>query len=111
MSGISIGTNIRAALLDSEAVTAITSDAYPVARDTARLPYIVYTLTGLDESKYKEGHYDIVTVDLDCYGVDYDSAIALAGPPATPSRVQAITACGAATYPTCAPGRPATRIM
>ena len=78
MSGISIGTNIRTALLDSEAVTAITCDAYPVARDTARLPYIVYTLTGLDESKYKEGHYDIVTVDLDCYGVDYDSAVALA---------------------------------
>lgn len=87
MSAISAGKLVRGALIASEGVKSLlgivddptnTRKIYPLMTTEAKLPYIVYSVTNLVETRVKGGGYDTATVELDCYATTYDTAADIA---------------------------------
>lgn len=77
-TSLSAGQLIRAILLKSEDVTAITENVFPVYRKRADLPYILYGRRTLDPTQTKSKAADTVEIEIDCYTEDYDQGIELA---------------------------------
>lgn len=79
VSSISVGSIIRDVLVNSEDVTAITENIFPVATDTAELPYIFYRVGNVthDPSKDMAGA-DTVQVEVTCCADSYAGCVDLA---------------------------------
>lgn len=79
-TSLSVGADIREMLLRDDDVTTITKLVYPVFREAATLPYIVYRREALEPKTTKTGYRaaDTVTMYIECYAKDYAQSIALA---------------------------------
>lgn len=78
-TSLSAGDLVRSVLLEDEAVTAITRKIFPLATDTAVLPYVLYRRTALDAVPTKAGESsDTVRLEIVCYAADYDQSLRLA---------------------------------
>lgn len=78
-TSISAGEIIRKVLLDDHRVSAITKKVYPVVTDEAKLPYIVYRRTQLEQNPIKVGRgADTVGIEVVCYADGYGPSIELA---------------------------------
>lgn len=78
-SSLSAGEIIRAVLTADPEVSARAKNVYPVVKDTAELPYIVYRRTQLEQGtvKGKRGN-DTVTIEVLCYTEGYTEGVELA---------------------------------
>lgn len=79
-TSLSAGSIIRGALLEDEAVSAITRNVFPVVVDNARLPYIAYRRVSFEQKAQKTGlkWADTVEVEVVCYAASYEESIRLA---------------------------------
>lgn len=77
-TSLSAGQLIRAILLQSESVTAITKSVFPVYRKRADLPYLLYGRRSLDPTQTKNKPADTVEIEVDCYTEDYEQGLELA---------------------------------
>lgn len=79
-TSLSAGAVIRDLLLGSAAVTALTDKVYPVATDTALLPYVIYRRSALEHNPTKAGQpgADTVQIEVACYAKTYAESVALA---------------------------------
>jgi len=79
-TSLSAGTLIREILLDSADVVARTNKIYPVAIDTAILPYILYRRSSMEQTAQKTGEpgADTVQMEVICFDADYDDCLELA---------------------------------
>lgn len=80
LSIISAGQVLRAALLASEDVRAITRRVYPIiSDDEGKFPYIVYRRAGVDPTAVTKGRpVDVAVFDVWCYAEGYSQSVALA---------------------------------
>ena len=78
-SSLSAGEIIRKVLLADPEVAARTNKVYPVVVDEAKLPYIVYRRTQLEQSpiKGRQGA-DTIGIEIICYTAKYLEGIELA---------------------------------
>lgn len=78
-SSLSAGEIIRAVLVEDPEVAARTTKVYPVVADEAKLPYIVYRRTQLeqDATKGRRGA-DTVGIEVICYTEQYTPGVELA---------------------------------
>ena len=78
-SSLSAGEIIRAVLVEDPEVAARTTKVYPVVADEAKLPYIVYRRTQLeqDATKGRRGA-DTVCIEVICYTEQYTPGVELA---------------------------------
>jgi len=51
---------------------------FPVATDTAQLPYISYRRVSLDPQAWKGGNADMVGVEVLCYASTYEQSLTIA---------------------------------
>lgn len=78
-SSLSAGEIIRAVLTQDEAVSALTTKVFPVVADEARLPYIVYRRSNLEQVATKTpGGADTVGIEILCYTEQYTPGVELA---------------------------------
>lgn len=78
-SSLSAGLALRSLLTASEGVTALTSSVFPVATDSATLPYVAYARKSLYHDPTKSGSgSERVEVDVNCYASDYAGSVELA---------------------------------
>ena len=79
-TSLSAGSIIRGALLEDEAVSAITRNVFPVVVDNARLPYIAYRRVSFEQKAQKTGlkWADTVVEEVVCYAASYEESIRLA---------------------------------
>ena len=79
-TSLSAGELIREVLLDSAEVTARCNKIFPVATDTAELPYILYRRTSLEQNPQKAGQpgADTVAVEVICFTGGYAEGVELA---------------------------------
>lgn len=78
-SSLSAGEIIRAVLVEDPEVATRTTKVYPVVADEAKLPYIVYRRTQLeqDATKGRRGA-DTVGIEVICYTEQYTPGVELA---------------------------------
>lgn len=79
-TSLSAGAIIRNMLLSDEEVKAKTNKVFPVATDTAQLPYILYRRAALSHNPTKSGMpgADTVTMEVVCYTAQYAEGVELA---------------------------------
>lgn len=79
-TSLSAGSIIRGALLEDEAVSALTRNVFPVVVDNARLPYIAYRRVSFEQKAQKTGikWADTVVEEVVCYAASYEESIRLA---------------------------------
>ena len=78
-TSLSAGEIIRAVLVEDPAVAAMTTKVFPVVVDTAKLPYIVYRRTQLEQAPNKNhGGADTVGIEVICYTEQYLEGVELA---------------------------------
>lgn len=76
---ISAGEIINDILVNDENVKSITMKVYPVATDTAILPYIIYRRTNIQQAAVKcNTGADTATMELSCYARTYFEGVILA---------------------------------
>ena len=77
---LSAGLIVRKILLDSVAVTQYTQQVFPVVKDAATLPYILYRRAALHHNPTKAGQpgADTVEMELLVYTALYDEGVDLA---------------------------------
>lgn len=78
-SSLSAGEIIRAVLVEDPEVAARTTKVYPVVADEAKLPYVVYRRTQLeqDATKSRRGA-DTIGIEVLCYTEQYTPGVELA---------------------------------
>ena len=78
-SSLSAGEIIRAVLVEDPEVAARTTKVYPVVADEAKLPYVVYRRTQLeqDATKGRRGA-DTIGIEVLCYTEQYTPGVELA---------------------------------
>lgn len=78
-TSLSAGEIIRAVLTQDEAVSKLTTKVFPVVADEARLPYIVYRRSNLEQvaAKTLRGA-DTVGIEILCYTEQYTPGVELA---------------------------------
>lgn len=73
------GDLIREILLESPEVAAITTDVFPLMRDKATLPYIIYRRSGISTRPVMRGFSaDTLTYQLQCCAKEYAESLELA---------------------------------
>lgn len=78
-SSLSAGEIIRAVLTQDEAVSALTTNVFPVVADEARLPYIVYRRSHMEQNPLKSTRgADTIGIEVLCYTENYASGVELA---------------------------------
>jgi len=79
-TSLSAGSIIRAILLEDEIVRNITTNIFPVATDTAVLPYILYRRTSLEHNpnKTKQPGADTVQIEVLCFTDKYKDGVEMA---------------------------------
>lgn len=78
-TSLSAGLVIYAALNGNEEVKKRVTKVYPVVADSARLPYVFYAVTGMDQNPVKRAAgADTLTVRVSCCTVDYPTGAELA---------------------------------
>lgn len=79
-TSLSVGAIIRDILMKDEAVRQRTNKIFPVATDTANLPYILYRRADLQHNPTKAGQpgADTVIIEVVCYTATYAEGIELA---------------------------------
>lgn len=78
-SSLSAGEIIRAVLVEDPEVAARTTKVYPVVADEAKLPYIVYRRTQLEQDAIKGRRgADTVGIEVICYTEQYTPGVELA---------------------------------
>lgn len=78
-SSLSAGEIIRAVLTQDEAVSSLTTKVFPVVADEARLPYIVYRRSNLEQTPLKSTHsVDTVGIEVLCFTEQYTQGVELA---------------------------------
>lgn len=79
-TSLSAGELIREILLDSDEVTSRCGKIFPVATDTAVLPYILYRRTSMEQYPQKAGQpgADTVAVEVICFTEGYADGVELA---------------------------------
>lgn len=78
-SSLSAGEIIRAVLVEDPEVAARTTKVFPVVADEAKLPYIVYRRTQLEQEAIKGRRgADTVGIEIICYTEQYTPGVELA---------------------------------
>ncbi len=79
-TSLSAGKVIRAVLLEDTEVAKRTNKIFPVATDSAELPYILYRRTSLSPTPQKSGQpgADEVQVEVVCFTARYSEGVELA---------------------------------
>lgn len=79
-TSLSAGAIIRAVLLENAEVAARTNKVFPVATDSAELPYILYRRTALSASPQKQGQpgADEIQMEVICFAERYGESVELA---------------------------------
>lgn len=79
-TSLSAGAIIRAVLLEDADVATRTKKIFPVATDTAELPYILYRRTALSSNpqKAKQPGADEIAVEVICFTQGYAEGVELA---------------------------------
>lgn len=79
-TSLSAGSIIRKILLSNQRVTEQTSKIYPIATDSAALPYILYRRSSLQHDPIKGNMKgaDTVQIDVLCYTKGYEEGLSLA---------------------------------
>lgn len=79
-TSLSAGAIIRAVLLEDAEVTARTNKVFPVATDSAELPYILYRRTSLSANPQKSGQpgADEIQIEVICFTERYGEGVELA---------------------------------
>lgn len=78
-TSISIGANIRRAIMGDAYLGATLTDCYPLVGDASTLPYVVYGCIGMGERVIKGGVYmDTSNVQVICYAAGYDETLEIA---------------------------------
>ena len=78
-TSLSAGEIIRAVLAEDPIVAKIATKVYPVVVDLAKLPYIVYRRTQLEQATTKgHGGADTVGIEVICYTEQYTEGVELA---------------------------------
>ena len=79
-TSLSAGGIIRAVLLEDAEVSARTGKIFPVATDSAELPYIVYRRMGLAAvpQKSRQPGADEVSIEVLCHASGYSESVELA---------------------------------
>ena len=79
MTSLSVGKIIRKVLTEDATVSALVTKVFPVATDTARLPYVSYRRVSLDPTNVKGGaNPDTTAVEVLCFTEKYESGVELA---------------------------------
>lgn len=79
-TSLSAGAVIRDLLMKSEAVMQRTNKIFPIATDSATLPYILYRRAALEHNPTKAGQpgADTVRMEVVCYTAKYADGVELA---------------------------------
>lgn len=79
-TSLSAGSIIRDMLLKDPNVSKITKKVFPVATDTAILPYILYRRASMEQNPTKAGYpgADTVEIEVICYTEKYSEGVELA---------------------------------
>lgn len=79
-TSLSAGSIIRDILLKDAEVKKRTNKIFPVATDTAVLPYILYRRVSMGQNPTKAGGHgaDTVTIEIVCYTEKYSDGVELA---------------------------------
>lgn len=79
-TSLSAGAIIRAVLLEDSDVAARTNKVFPVATDSAELPYILYRRTSLSPTPQKSGPpgADEIQIEVLCFAERYGESVELA---------------------------------
>lgn len=79
-TSLSAGAIIRAVLLEDAEVAARTNKVFPVATDSAELPYILYRRTSLSPNPQKSGQpgADEIQIEVICFTERYGEGVELA---------------------------------
>lgn len=79
-TSLSAGSIVRDILLNNEEVSARVTRIFPVATDTALLPYILYRRAALEHNPSKAGQpgADTVQLEMVCYTETYAEGVELA---------------------------------
>lgn len=79
-TSLSAGAIIRAVLLEDAEVAARTKKIFPVATDSAELPYILYRRTSLSPNPQKSGQpgADEIQIEVICFTERYGEGVELA---------------------------------
>ena len=79
-TSLSAGSIIRDMLLKDAEVKKRTNKDFPVATDTAILPYILYRRASMEQNPTKAGYpgADTITIEIVCYTEKYADGIELA---------------------------------
>ena len=79
-TSLSAGAIIRSVLLENADVAARTSKIFPVATDSAELPYILYRRVSLESTPQKCGQpsSDEVEIEVICFTARYSDGVELA---------------------------------
>lgn len=77
---LSAGAIVRDILLKDDAVRQRTNKVFPIATDTANLPYILYRRADLQHNPSKAGSpgADTVLMEVVCYASSYEKSVELA---------------------------------
>lgn len=79
-TSLSAGSIIRDMLLQDHEVAKHTKKVFPVATDTAVLPYILYRRASIEQNPTKAGYpgADTVAIEVICYTEKYSEGVELA---------------------------------
>lgn len=79
-TSLSAGAIIRAVLMEDAEVSARTNKIFPVATDSAELPYILYRRSSLAGTAQKSGHPvgDEIQLEVICFAARYGESVELA---------------------------------
>lgn len=79
-TSLSVGAVIRDLLIKDEAVRGFTEKVFPVATDSANLPYILYRRADFQHNPVKAGGpgADTVVIEVVCYADSYAKSIEMA---------------------------------
>lgn len=79
-TSLSAGSIIRDMLLKDPNVSNVTKKVFPVATDTAILPYILYRRASMEQNPTKVGYpgADTVVIEVICYTEKYGEGVELA---------------------------------
>lgn len=78
-TSLSAGELLRAVLIEDAEVSQRVNSIFPVVKDTAELPYIVYRRIRLEQQPVKpRGGADTIGVEILCYTAKYTEGVELA---------------------------------
>lgn len=78
-TSLSAGEIIRAVLTEDSKVSSIVTKVFPVVTDNARLPYIVYRRSHMEQTPLKNTRgADTVGIEVLCYSENYTQGVELA---------------------------------